>query len=45
MLLRKPIVLYYFSGTGNTLLLAKKIKEAFEKQKYLVTLKKYLRLE
>lgn len=40
MLLRKPIVIYYFSGTGNTLLLAKKIKEVFEKQEYLVMLRK-----
>lgn len=39
MLLEKPIIIYYFSGTGNTLLLAKKIKEAFEKQKYSVTLR------
>lgn len=40
MLIRKPIIIYYFSGTGNTLLLVKKIKEVFEKQKYSVTLRK-----
>ncbi|EGD48085.1 hypothetical protein Cpap_2773 [Ruminiclostridium papyrosolvens DSM 2782] len=40
MMLKKPIIIYYFSGTGNTLLVARKIKEVFEKQKYLVTLRK-----
>jgi len=40
MLSRKPIVLYYFSGTGNTLLIARKTKEAFEKQNYNVVLRK-----
>ncbi|KAF5052565.1 Electron transport complex subunit RsxB [anaerobic digester metagenome] len=40
MLLRKPIIIYYFSGTGNTLLVARKIKEAFENQKYVVILRK-----
>lgn len=33
-------MIYYFSGTGNTLLIARKMKEAFENQKYFVTLKK-----
>lgn len=33
-------MMYYFSGTGNTLLVARRMKEAFENQKYLVTLKK-----
>lgn len=33
-------MIYYFSGTGNTLLIAKKMKEAFEKQKYFVILRK-----
>ncbi len=40
MLLRKPIIIYYFSGSGNTLLIARKIKEAFENQKYFVALRK-----
>ena len=40
MLEKKPIRMYYFSGTGNTLLIAKKMKEAFEKKGYKVTLSK-----
>ncbi len=40
MLLRKPIMIYYFSGTGNTFLVASKMKEAFENEKYVVTLRK-----
>lgn len=40
MLLRKPIMIYYFSGSGNTLLIARKIKEAFENQNFFVTLRK-----
>lgn len=40
MLSRKPIMIYYFSGTGNTLLIAKKIQKAFEVQKYEVILRK-----
>lgn len=39
MLSRKPISIYYFSGTGNTLLIARKIKKSFEEQNYEVTLK------
>ena len=36
----KTIDLYYFSGTGNTLLVAKKMKEVFEKNNVQVSLKK-----
>lgn len=40
MLSKKPIKIYYFSGTGNTFLIAKKIKETFENENYEVDLNK-----
>lgn len=40
MLEKKPIRMYYFSGTGNTLRIAKIMKAAFEKKGYVTTLDK-----
>lgn len=42
MLEKKKIILYYFSGTGNTLLIARKIQETFEGQAYEVELRKII---
>ncbi|MDK2867234.1 MAG: hypothetical protein PWP51_5 [Clostridiales bacterium] len=39
MLAKAPITIYYFSGTGNTLLMADAIKKAFEQRHYTATLK------
>lgn len=38
MLEKKPIDFYYFSGTGNTYLIVKSMKDAFEKQGFVVNL-------
>ncbi|MBS7527039.1 EFR1 family ferrodoxin [Fusibacter paucivorans] len=43
MLAKAPISIYYFSGTGNTLLMANAIKQAFEQRDYRVTLKDMMR--
>lgn len=40
ILSKKLIKIYYFSGTGNTLLIARKIKDVFQEKGYEVTLRK-----
>ncbi len=37
-MLKRTIDFYYFSGTGNTLLIVKKMKEVFEKKSIQVNL-------
>lgn len=44
MLEKKKIILYYFSGTGNTLLVARKIQETFQSQAYEVELRKIIKV-
>lgn len=45
MLSKKDIIIFYFSGTGNTLLIAKEIKKIFEENNYNVVLKDIIQSE